>query len=172
MEIPRRKNNDPRGQRRFFPRTLPFCKSAWYQPGVALELGTTAGFLHEPIYNKLVSIYNDSTHASQKTVVVNHDIYVTSGIKKEVPATFDELSPSSVSQGMDFLNKHYRQARRWQLQFSNYEPFDAYCGNWHYLLLYHNSLLECGDQVLLSLVFPKFPDSVKRSSLYIHKQGS
>ncbi len=81
---------------------------------LAVELGT-AGFLHEPIYNKLASVYNDHTNASLKFFMVNHDIYVTSGIQKEAPATFDELSALAVSHGMDFINKHYCQARRWQV---------------------------------------------------------
>jgi hypothetical protein len=92
---------------------------------------------------------------------LNHNIYATSGVQKvqkEAPATFDELSALAVSQGIKFTNKHYRQARRWQVQSGNHnKPFDAYCANRPYLLLYHNNLLECGDQV------PKLPDSVKRS---------
>jgi hypothetical protein len=73
---------------------------------LAVELGT-ACFLHEPIYN-------NSTHDSLKSFVLNHDIYVTSGVQKEAPATlFDELvSASAVSQGMELINNHYRKARR------------------------------------------------------------
>jgi hypothetical protein len=97
--------------------------------------------------------------------VVNHDIYVTNGIQKEVSAIFDKLSALAVSQGMDFVNKHYCQARIWQVQSGNHKPFDAYCGTRLYLILYHNSLLECGNQVRSSLAVPKVPDGVKRSSL-------
>jgi hypothetical protein len=104
-------------------------------------------------------------HASLKSFVVNHDIYVTSGVQKEAPATFDVLSALAVSQGMDFINKHYCHARRCQVQSGNHKPFDVHCGNQPYLLIYHNSLQECGNQVLLSLAIPKLPDSVKRSSL-------
>ncbi len=131
---------------------------------LAVELGT-AGFLHEPIYNKLASVCNDSTHESLKSFVVNHDIYVTSGVEKDAPATFDELSALALLQGMDFINKHYRQARRWQVQSGNHKPFDAYCANRPYLLLCHNNLLKYGNQVLSSLAVPKLPDSVNRSSL-------
>ena len=63
---------------------------------LAVELGT-AGFLHEPIYNKLASVYNDSMHESLKSFVVNHDIYVTSSVQKEAPATFDELLALAVA---------------------------------------------------------------------------
>jgi hypothetical protein len=66
---------------------------------LAVELGT-AGFLHEPIYNKMASIYNDSTHESLKSFVLNHDIYVTSGIQKEAPATLDTLSALAALQGI------------------------------------------------------------------------
>jgi hypothetical protein len=97
--------------------------------------------------------------------VVNHDIYVTNGIQKETPATFDVLSASAVSQGMDFINKQYCHARRCQVQSGNHKPFDTYCGHRPYLLIYHNSLQECGNKVLSSLAIPKLPDSVKRSSL-------
>jgi hypothetical protein len=127
---------------------------------LAVELGT-AGFLHEPIYNKLASVCNNSMHGLLKSFVLNHDIYVTSGVQKEAPATFDELSVLAVLQGMEFINKHYSQARRWQIQSGNHKPFDAYCANRPYLLLYHNNLLECGNQILSSLAVPKLPDSVK-----------
>jgi hypothetical protein len=147
----------------FLQELRPYVSQLGTNP-LAVELGT-AGFLHEPIYNKLASVYNDSAQEFLKTFVVNHDIYVTSGIQKEAPATFDQLSALSVSQGMDFINKHYRQAKRNQVLSGNHKPFDAYCTNRPYLLLYHNSLLECGDQVLSSLAVPKLPDDVKRSSL-------
>jgi hypothetical protein len=51
------------------------------------------------------------------------------------------------------------------MQSGNHKPFDSYCETRPYLLLYHNSLLECGDQALSNLAVPKLPDSVKRSSL-------
>jgi hypothetical protein len=73
---------------------------------LAVELGT-ADVLHEPIYNKLASVYNDSTPESLKSFVVNHNIDVTSGVQKEAPATFDELLALALLQGMDFINKHY-----------------------------------------------------------------
>jgi hypothetical protein len=134
---------------------------------LAVELGTAGLIIHEPIYryNKLASVYNDSMHESLKSFVLVHDIYVTSGVQKEAPATFDELSALAVSQGMEFINKHYRQARRWQVQSGNHKPFDAYCASRPYLLLYHNNLLECGNQILSSLTVLKLPDSVKRSSM-------
>jgi hypothetical protein len=93
----------------FLQELRPFVSHLGTNP-LAVELGT-AGFLHEPIYNKLASIYNDRTHASLKLFVVNHDIYVTSGVQKEAPATFDVLSALAVSQGMDFINKHYHFAK-------------------------------------------------------------
>jgi hypothetical protein len=58
---------------------------------LAVEL-ETAGFLHEPIYIKVASAYNDSTHESLKSFVLNHDIYVTSCVQKEAPAMFGILS--------------------------------------------------------------------------------
>jgi hypothetical protein len=128
---------------------------------LAVELGA-AGFLHEPIYNKLASVCNNSMHGLLKSFVLNHDIYVTSGVQKEAPATFDELSVLAVLQDMEFINKHYSQARRWQIQSGNHKPFDAYCANRPYLLLYHNNLLECGNQILSSLAVPKLPDSVRK----------
>jgi hypothetical protein len=70
---------------------------------LAVELGA-AGFLHEPIYNKLASVCNNSMHGLLKSFVLNHDIYVTSGVQKEAPATFDELSVLAVLQGMEFIN--------------------------------------------------------------------
>jgi predicted urease superfamily metal-dependent hydrolase len=91
---------------------------------MAVELGTV-GFFHEPLYNKLASVYNDSTHELLKLFVVNHDIYVTSGVQNEAPATFDQLSALAVSQGIDFINKHYCQARRWQQQSGNHKTFDS-----------------------------------------------
>jgi hypothetical protein len=94
-------------------------------------------------------MYNDNMHESLKSFVLNHDIYVTSGVQKEAPATFYELSALAVSQGMEFINKPYRQARRWQVQSGNPKPFNAYCANRPYLLLYHNNLLECGVYVRL-----------------------
>jgi hypothetical protein len=49
----------------FFLQDLrPFVSHLGTNP-LAVELGT-AGFLHEPIDNKLASIYNDRTHASLK----------------------------------------------------------------------------------------------------------
>jgi hypothetical protein len=131
---------------------------------LAVDLGT-AGFLHEAIYNKLASVYNDSSQESLKSFLVNHDIYVTAGIQREAPATFDQLSALAVSQGIDFINKHYRKAKRNQGLSGNHKPFDAYCDNRPYLLLYDKSLVECGDQVLSSLAVPKLPDTVKRTSL-------
>ena len=79
---------------------------------------------------------------------MNHDIYVTSGVQKEAQATFDDLSALDVLQGMELINKHYSQARRWQVQSGNYKPFHVYCANRPYLLLSHNNLLKCGDQVI------------------------
>ena len=111
----------------FLQELRPYVSQLGTNP-LAVELGT-AGFLHEPLYNKLASVYNDSTHELLKSFVLNHDIYVTSGVQKEAPATFDELSSLAVSQGIDFINKHYRQARRWQQQSGNHKTFDAYCGN-------------------------------------------
>jgi hypothetical protein len=147
----------------FLQQLCPYVSQLETNP-MAAELGT-AGFLNEAIYNKLASIYNNSTHESLKSFAVNCVIYVTSGIQKESPATFDELPALAMLQGINFVNKHYCQARRWQVQSDNHKPFDKYCGNWSYLLLYRSSLLECGDQVLLSLALPKLPDSVKISSL-------
>jgi hypothetical protein len=46
---------------------------------------------------------------------VNHDIYVTGGIEKGAPISFDELSALAFSHGMDFINKHYHQAWSWQV---------------------------------------------------------
>jgi hypothetical protein len=135
---------------------------------LAVELGTAGLIIHESIYryNKLASVYNDSTHESLKSFVLVHAIYFKSGVQKEAPATFDELSALAVVlQGMEFINKHYHQARRWQVQSGDHKPFDAYCASMPYLLLYHNNLLECGNQVLSSLAVLKFPDSVKRSSM-------
>jgi hypothetical protein len=112
----------------------PFVSQLGTNP-LAIELGTG-----------VMNLFTTSWQASiLKLFVVNQDIYVTSGIQKEGPATCDELSALTVSQGMDFLNKLYSQARRWQVQYGNHKPFNAYCGTQHYLLLYHNSLLECGD---------------------------
>jgi hypothetical protein len=137
----------------FLQELCPYVSQLGTNP-LAVELGTAA-FLREPIYNKLASVYNDSTHESLKSFVLNHDIYVTCGIQKEAPATFDELSELAVSQGMEvIINKHYRQARRWRVRSGNHKPFDACCANRPYLLLYHSNLLECGDQVLSSLAVP------------------
>jgi hypothetical protein len=102
---------------------------------LAVKLGN-AGFFHEPIYNKLASVYKDSTHESLKSFVFDHDIYVTSSVQKEAPATFDELSALALSQGMEFINKHNHQAKRWQVQSGNQMLFDAYCANQPHLLLY------------------------------------
>jgi hypothetical protein len=114
------------------------------------------------IYNKLASVYNNSIHEPLKSFdVLNHDIYVTSCVRKEAPATFDALPALAVSQGVDYINKHYCQAR----SGNHHESFDAYCANRPYLLLYNNNLLKCGNRFLSSLAVPKFPDSVKRSSM-------
>ena len=80
------------------------CYSQLGTNPIALQLGTM-GFLHEPLFNKLASVYNDSTHDPLKSFVVNHAIYVTSGVQKEAPATFDQLSVLAVLQGIDFINK-------------------------------------------------------------------
>jgi hypothetical protein len=86
--------------------------------------------------------------------------------KRHQPATLDELPALAVSQGMEFINKHYCQAMRWQGTVRKHKPFDAHCANRPYLLLYHNNLLKCGgNQVLSSLAVPKLPGSVKRSSM-------
>jgi hypothetical protein len=96
----------------FLQELCPYVNQLGTNP-LAVELGT-AGFLHEPIYNKLARVYNDSTLESLESFVLNHDIYVTSGVQNEAPARFDELSALAVPQGMEFINKHYRHARRWQ----------------------------------------------------------
>jgi hypothetical protein len=104
----------------FLQELRPYLSQLGTNP-LVVEFGT-AGFLHEPIYNKLASASNDSTHESLKSFVLNHDIYVTSGVQKEAPTTLDELSALAVSQSMEFINKHYRQARRWQVQSGNHKP--------------------------------------------------
>jgi hypothetical protein len=48
----------------FFQELCPFVSHLGTNPP-AVELGA-ARFLHEPIYNKLVSVYNDHTNASLK----------------------------------------------------------------------------------------------------------
>ncbi len=58
---------------------------------VAVELGT-AGFLHEVIYNKLVSVYNGATNELlKKSFKRDDDIYITSGVQENIPATFNKL---------------------------------------------------------------------------------
>jgi hypothetical protein len=110
---------------------------------------------------------NDSAvHMELKSFAVNHDIHAAGGILKEAPATFDELSALAVSQVMVFINKHCREARRWQTQSGNHKPFDTCCSSRPHLCLHHNSLQECGNPpVSSSLAVPKLPDNVKRSSL-------
>jgi hypothetical protein len=144
----------------FLQELHPYVSKLGTNP-LAVELGTV-GFLHEAIYNKLASVYKKSMHEPLKSFdVLNHDIYVTSCVQNEAPATFDELSALAVSQGVDYINKHYCQAR----SGNHHKPFDAYCANMPYLLLYNNNLLKCGDRFLSSLAVPKLPDSVKRSSM-------
>jgi hypothetical protein len=147
----------------FLQELRPFVNQLGTNP-IAVQLGTP-GFLHESTYNRLASVYNDSTREELKTFVVNHEIYVTSSVFKEAPATFDNLSGLAVSQAMDYINKHYRQARRYQTLSGNHKPFDHYCEGRPYLLLYHNSLAETGDRILSALAVPELPESVKRSSL-------
>jgi hypothetical protein len=48
----------------------------------ALEVGT-AGFLHEALYNKLASVYNNATNDLPKSVKSDNDIYITSGAKED-----------------------------------------------------------------------------------------
>jgi hypothetical protein len=95
----------------FLQELWPYVSQLGTNP-LPVELGT-AGFLHKAIYNKLASVYNDHTcDKLLKSFVVNHDVSITSGVQKEAPATFDQLSALAISQGMDFVNTHYHQARR------------------------------------------------------------
>jgi hypothetical protein len=82
----------------FLQELRPYVSQLGTNP-LAVELGT-AGFLHEPLYNKLASVYNDSTHELLKSFVVNHDIYVTSDVQKETPATSDDTS-------FDLKHRHF-----------------------------------------------------------------
>ncbi len=131
---------------------------------LAVQLGT-GGFLHDATFNRLASVCNDSARVELMSFDVNHDIHAASGIQKEAPSTFDKLSALALSQGIDFIDKHHREARRWQTQSGNHKPFDACCSSRPCLLLYHNCLQECGDPVLSCLAIPKLPDGVKRSSM-------
>jgi hypothetical protein len=141
---------------------------------LVVEIGT-AGFPHGPIYNKLVSMYNDSMHESLNLFTVNHDVYVTGDMEKGAPAKFNVLYALAFSQGMEIIDKHYCRAQTWQVQSDSHKWFDAYCGTHPYLLLYHHSLQECGNQVLSSLAVPnKLPDSVVKISSFqewVHQLG-
>jgi hypothetical protein len=86
------------------------CSWGWLNP-TAVELGTS-GFLYEPLYNKLVNVYMDGTRESLKSFKMGNDIYmITYRIQEDAPATFDILSALALSQAMNFINKHYREAQ-------------------------------------------------------------
>jgi hypothetical protein len=147
----------------FLQELRPFVLRLGLNP-TPVELGT-AGFLHEAVYNKLASVYNDASLKSLLSFKIENDIYVTSGVQEDAPATFDKLSALAFCQAMNFLNKHYREAVRKRTLSGNHKPFYAYCTNRPYLLLYYDYITECGDTVLGSLACPKLPESVKRTSL-------
>jgi hypothetical protein len=130
----------------------------------AVELGT-AGFLHEPVFNKLASVYNDANNVKLNSFKTDNDIYIALAVQDNAPATFDPLSGLAFSQAMNFINKHYREAVQKRGLSGNHKPFYAYCKNRPYLLLYYDSITECGDIVLGALASPKLPEGVKRSSL-------
>jgi hypothetical protein len=145
----------------FLQELRPFVLQLGLNP-TAVELGT-AGFLHEPIYNKLVNVYNDATRESLKLFKMDNDIYITYGVHEDAPATFNTLSVLAFSQAMNFINEHYREAVRKCTLSGNHKPFFTYCTNCPYLLLYYyNGITECGDTVLGSLACPKLPEGVKR----------
>jgi hypothetical protein len=147
----------------FLQELRPFVLQLGLDP-TAVELGT-AGFLHEPVYNKLVNVYNDATRESLKSFKMDNAICITYGVHKNAPATFDKLSALAFSQAINFINKHYREAVQKCPLSGNYKPFFTYCTNRLHLLLYYNSITKCGDTVLGSLACPKLPEGVKRTSL-------
>jgi hypothetical protein len=138
----------------FSPRTRPSCQSASQKSncGRTWHCWIPSGSSLQQAGQRIP--YNDSTHESLKWFVVNHDIYVTSRIQKEAPATFDDLFgigcvPRNGFHQQSLSPSQEMESIVWQTQ----AMFDAYCGKQPYLLLYHNSLLECANQVLLSFAF-------------------
>jgi hypothetical protein len=79
-------------------------------------------------------------------------------VQDDAPATFDTLSGLAVSQAMNFINKHYREALRKRSLSGNRKKRP-------YLLLYYDQITECGDIVLGALACPKLSEGVRRSSL-------
>jgi hypothetical protein len=61
----------------FLQELRPFVLQLGLNP-TAVELGTS-GFLHEPVYNKLVNVYNDSTRELLKSFKMGNDICITYG---------------------------------------------------------------------------------------------
>jgi hypothetical protein len=89
------------------------------------------------IYDKLASVYNDATHEPLKQFQRDDDIYITSGVQEDVPATFDKLSALAFChQTMNFIIKHYREAVQKSALSGNHKPFFAYCLNRPYLQRY------------------------------------
>jgi hypothetical protein len=130
----------------------------------AVQLGTSS-FLHEDVYNQLANVYNDATNESLKSFKLDNEIYISAGVKTDAPATFEQLPALAFCQAMNFINKHYRALVRRRLSSGNHKPFDQYCRDRPYLLLYYNNIVECGSSVLGTLACPTLPACVKRSSL-------
>jgi hypothetical protein len=103
--------------------------------------------------------------------MVIHDVYVTGDIRKGAPAGFDVISVLAFSQGMEIVNKHYGQVRRWYLQSGDYKLFDTYCGTCLYLLCTITVFKSVATKSFLSLAVPKLPDSVNRSPLDTKKES-
>ena len=152
----------------FLQELRPYVNQLGANP-IPVQLGTPR-FLHESIYDRIASVYNDSTRDDLNSFLVNHEVYITVGVSKDAPATFEELSGLAVLQSMDFINKYYRQAKRKQTLSGNHKPFHH--DGRPYLMLYHESLTETGDKILSALAVPELPESAKRNSLKATKASA
>ena len=90
--------------------------------------------------------------------------YASWNVKNDTPSKFDKLDIDEFTATVEFVNHHYKLAKRSNEQSGNHDDFQNYVEGKHWLLFYFAKLLELGDTDLDNLVSPALNDEVFLSS--------
>jgi hypothetical protein len=78
--------------------------------------------------------------------------------------TWDDLDYEEFEQVVTYLGAVYRECRNKKNVSGEHDQFGAYVGGRHYLLYFHECLVETGDKALQDCAYAELGDGVKRCS--------